>query len=113
MIILVYLYSSTPIPFSKGHKHPGEKVLGSKYGPWLKFQTQNVTFKLQNMTDTHRWTGSILVNQMIYAATAHVEKLPIKHDSQNIWTGIATTAEGSRRLSWKSEADEDVVSGYR
>lgn len=53
----MYLYSSTPIPFSKGHKHPGEKVLGSKCGPWLKFQTRNVTFKLQNMTDTHRCDG--------------------------------------------------------
>lgn len=80
---------------------------------WTLVEISHPKCDIQNMTDTHRWTGSILVDQMIYAATAHVEKLPIKQDSQNIWRGITTTREGSRRLSWKSEADEDVGSGHR
>lgn len=64
------------------------------------------------MTDMHRWKESILVSQMINAATTHVQMLPIARDSPNPWTGITETREGSRRPSWKSEADEDVGSGH-
>lgn len=64
------------------------------------------------MTDMHRWWESILINQMINAATVHVQTLPIKRDSQNPWTGITETREGSCRPSWKSKADEDIGSGH-